>query len=158
MLRRPWYGVATVLLVAVLPATAAYLPVVGPAPIRLQAPPKPPSLLRKHLPLPVPASTVDTSAAPLLLGTNAADASESSETITVKSPAPESATNVLGALPAWPTAAAQTETLTPQMLVPFFYQQRPAPGGKDVGVAGSLIFSPPQTQLKPMGKATLKTE
>ena len=158
MLRRPWVGAATVLLVAILPAAAAYLPVVGPAPIRLQAPPKPPGLLHKHVPLPVPASTSDTNAAPVLPGTNAASISEGFQTITVKSPEPESATNVLDALPAWPAAAAQAETLTPQMLVPFFYQQKTESGGKDVGVGGSLIFTPPQTRPKPVGKATLKTE
>jgi hypothetical protein len=155
-------GTGIFFLTAVQPCVvAAYLPVVGPSPIRFQAPPKPPSLLLKQYPLPVPSPSVATHTPPSTPETNIAAASSSPETIAVKSPpGPDEATSIPnepGQLPALAEPANQSDVLTPQMLVPFFHQRNAGGKSSETGVYGPLIFAPPRPGPKPSSTATLKT-
>lgn len=142
---------------------AAYLPVVGPSVIRFQKPPKPPQARLAQDPLPVPAPEIGTNQAAV---TNHAAAVPvaSPESLTVKSPAPPpddaTATNEpsLTLLPPLPSSTGSA--ITPQMLVPFFYQKTPEAQsqGKETGVIGPLLFTPPRAGPKASSKATFKTE
>lgn len=153
---------AIVLLATGRLVAAGYLAVVGPAPIRLQAAPKPPSPLLKLFPLAapsVPSIPSDTNRVVVPVSTNAALASANSETITVTSPAPEGTDpTVTNRLPELAPATPPNETLTPQMLVPFFHRKSDGPAGKETGVFGSMSFTPPRPETRPSSKATLKSE
>jgi hypothetical protein len=65
---------------------------------------------------------------------------------------------VTNRLPDLAPSTLLNETLTPQMLVPFFHNKNDGAAGKDTGVFGSMRFTPPRPAGRPSSKATLKTE
>jgi hypothetical protein len=133
---------------------AAYLPSVGPGPIRLKPKPKP--FLASVLHEPVPSA--ETNGVSISVATNLVKTTNSPETITVKSPLP------LGGVAGFPGDPSQglppingtpeSPTVTPQMLVPFFHQPPTDKGGAETQVVLPLIFAPPALVPKPGGKAT----
>jgi hypothetical protein len=133
---------------------AAYLPSVGPTPIRLKPKPKP----FLALALPEPIQSVETNVASISVGTNLVKTANFSETITVKSPLPlDGIAGGLGdpsqGLPPI-NGTSESPNVTPQMLVPFFHQSPTDKGGAEAQVVLPLIFAPPSVAPKPGGKAT----
>jgi hypothetical protein len=143
-------------------SSAAYLSRVGPSPIRFQAPPPPPSRLLAAIPLLPPAPETNVPAVAALPDPAVTNPAPNADTIVVSSPAlpePDAVdTNAVVQLPALPAAPAEATVITPQMLVPFFYQKDAEAKGKEAGVVGQLLFTPPRPGHAPSSKAVLKTE
>jgi hypothetical protein len=178
-----WFSCATVVCdAAVTDLFAAYLPVVGPASIRFQVPPKSESAPPPLPGPPAPEIAADTNSASAQGDTTAT--TPLPESVAAKSPLPIEAepagTNDFSQLPPWtlvprdralasPTtpspeaysaglAPSASELVTPQMLIPFFYNSPAGTNGVQMGVAGSLMFAPPRPAPRASSKAALKTE
>lgn len=139
---------------------AAYLPVIGPGPLRFQPAPAP-------VVLPLPAAVpVEVSVAPGVSGVVQPGAGEVQDDLgassnavvtTVKSPAlPGTGTETTGldglSMPVPPGTA--NELITPQMLLHFFHQRFDDTNGSGTGgVVVPLRFVPPQPGSRPPSKA-----
>ncbi|HEY2952442.1 MAG TPA: hypothetical protein VGK40_07665 [Verrucomicrobiae bacterium] len=133
---------------------AAYLPMIGPAPLRFQAPPRvatasPPALIPDTDPETEPNST----AAALPSGTNATPAQLEPIVSVAKSPDPIDVTN---APPAF-TGPADANLITPQMMMHFFPRQLGDTNGVDTGLLLPFVFSPPVPASRTPSKATYST-
>lgn len=169
--RRPNWPVAQRLCAAGLaaglswvnPASGAYLPAVGPSPIRLQQRPK---TARVPVPLPAPAPLPDSAAvtnslAASLPSTPAAN-TNTVQTLKASSPSPSPTepppADSAGSLsPDWAGESA-TPMLTPQMLVPFFEHRTLRPDGKEIGIIAPLPFVPPRSPGGSSSRAVLRTD
>lgn len=144
-------------------AAAAYLPVVGPAPIRIEPRPKPPRLpLPLPAPMPLPESATVTNGVAVGLPSSPAASTNATETLKAVSPTPAPVELPQGdSAPSAPPGLA-TESgppvLTPQMLVPFFEHRTVRPDGKETGVIAPLPFVPPRTRAGSSSRAVLRTD
>lgn len=146
--------IAAGLLALPVAGVAAYLPMIGPAPLRFQAPPHPP--MAAPVPLvqdPIPEPEPDSTAAASPAATNPPPAQLEAVVIVAKSPDPADATNappaVLG-----PTDAS---LITPQMMMHFFQRKFGDTNGPNTDVVLPFVFTPPVPLSRPASKATFST-
>lgn len=147
---------------------AAYLPVIGPGPLRFESLPEPVAVA-PAVPVAIPAEpapaapTTNDSDAPLvpfpILAPPVPEAN--SQTNTVSSvPAPEASlngtNNSTSALePGW--AKPQNDFISPQMMLHFFQRKFGETNAPETGVVVPVNFTPPSPGPRPASKATYVT-
>lgn len=149
------------------PAAAAYLPLVGPGPLRFERPARPPKVAP---PVPTenpPATTAEATAEPAPppppppMEPPAGIPNTAPATLEIGPPPAPTPTNqtVRAAPPAAQGTSAATEPeITPQMLVQYFKMPPPAAGTNTAGVVVTLpLFQPPQPGRIPPSSARYET-
>jgi hypothetical protein len=141
---------------------AAYLPVIGPAPLRFLPPPSKPrahcvwTLLPPDLPIqprptngPPPLSVADEAGGLSGNGADAENVAQCPPTVDPTALANLMTNRQFNSV----SGAADSSFFTPQMMMPFF--QAPAPGTNNTrfGVWGSVLFVPPVPSGRPTSKA-----
>jgi hypothetical protein len=153
-MRRVCAWVAGLLLAWPGASLAAYLPMIGPVPLRFEAP----THLPTASPLPlvqdsVPEPETNVTAAVPPPNTHAAPAQPESIVIVAKSPDPADATN---APPAF-IGPIDASLVTPQMMMHFFQLKSGDTNGPNTDVVLPFAFTPPVPAPRPPSKASYFT-